>query len=94
MLPLRGNWGSYYPYTNVLWVNYIATKIRIKAKLKGIRTKFWKAALQPYVRLIKRNRSVKEVFLKVFSPEAMKRINATFARSSTGHHDSAHKPYQ
>ena len=67
--PHRGKWEEHHPYTNVLWINYIATKMSIKAKLKGPSSKSWKQKLEPYVKKILRHRTVKDVFLNIFTPE-------------------------
>ena len=73
----RSEWRGFHPYNNVLWLNYLATKVSIKAKLKGISSKSWKRRLEPFIKKIKQNSSAKEVFFNVFSPDAVRRINAT-----------------
>ncbi|XP_064383267.1 serine/threonine-protein kinase haspin-like [Halichondria panicea] len=65
----KNKWEEHHPFTNVLWINYIATKMSIKAKLKGPSSKTWKQKLEPYVRKILRHRTVNDVFLNIFSPE-------------------------
>ena len=74
---LRSEWRGFHPYNNVLWINYLATKVSIKAKLKGISSKTWKRRLEPFIKKIKQNSSAKDVFFNVFSPDAVRKINAT-----------------
>lgn len=65
----RSHWDRFTPYTNVLWVNYLFTKTKIKAKLKGIRSRTWESKFKPYLRDIIKYSSNKEVFLNVFYPD-------------------------
>ena len=62
-------WHKFTPYTNVLWINYLTTKTKIKGKLKGIRSKVWEVKFKPYLRNILKYTSVRDVFLNVFNPD-------------------------
>ena len=73
----RSEWRRFHPYNNVLWLNYLATKVSIKAKLKGMSGKWWKRKLEPFIKKIKQYPTAKDVFLNVFSPDSVRRINAT-----------------
>ena len=75
--PNRSEWRGFHPFNNVLWLNYLATKVSIKAKLKGMSSKTWKRKLEPFIKKIKQYPSVIDVFLNVFSPDAVRKINAT-----------------
>jgi hypothetical protein len=58
----------------VLWLKYLATKTSIKAKLKKLSSKTWKANLRPFIDQILEQDSGKGVFLNVFSPKSVKRL--------------------
>lgn len=73
----KSEWRGFHPYNNVLWLNYLATKVSIKAKLKDMSSKSWKRKLEPFIKKIKRYSTAKDVFLNVFSPDAVRKINAT-----------------
>lgn len=72
----RGQWHKFTPYTNVLWVNYLTIKTKIKGKLKDIHSKVWEAKFKPYLRNILKYTSVKDVFLNVFNPDKPHRYHA------------------
>jgi len=78
-----GRWEEHHPYTNVLWVNYVATKMSIKAKLKGPSSKSWKQKLEPYIRKILRYRSVQDVFLNLFVPDRVLTLKPSLKRHSS-----------
>lgn len=78
-----GNWEGFYPRTNVLWLNYLATKTSIKAKLKKLSYRTWKAVLKPFLDLIPEQESGKDVFLNVFSPKAVKRLRTNISSHHT-----------
>ena len=82
----RGKWEGFYPYTNVLWLNYLATKTSIKAKLKKLSTRTWKANLRPFLDQIREQDSGKDVFLNVFSPKAVKRLRAIIPEDTDSRH--------
>ena len=69
----RAHWNTFTPYTNVLWLKYMATKMSIKAKLKGISTKTWKRTFEPYLKDILHQSSGREVFLNLFAPGVVKK---------------------
>ena len=73
----RSEWRGFHPYNNVLWLSYLATKVSIKAKLKDMSSKSWKRRLEPFIKKIKHYSTAKDVFLNVFSPDAVRKINAT-----------------
>lgn len=74
MFHFSGNWKGFYPYSNVLWLNYLAIKTSIKAKLKKLSYRTWKANLAPFLEHILQQKSGKDVFLNIFSPKAIKRL--------------------
>ena len=83
---IRAHWEKFTPYTNVLWINYLTTKTKIKGKLKGIHSKVWESKFKPYLRTILKYKSVKDVFLNVFYPDKP-------LRYSTSQHDSSSRQH-
>ena len=78
----RSEWHKFTPFTNVLWVNYLTVKTKIKGKLKGIHTKVWEAKFKPYLRNILKYTSVKDVFFNIFNPDKPLRYHAPRSESS------------
>ena len=70
----RSHWEGYFPYTNALWLTYLATKTSIKAKLKKLSFRGWKEEFKPFLSHAKAQRTGKDVFLNVFSPEAVEKL--------------------
>ena len=58
----------------MLWINYLATQTRDSARVKTNNYKRWAELLELYHSRILDCASAKEVFLKVFSPEAVGKI--------------------
>ena len=82
----RSQWQKFTPYTNVLWINYLTIKTKIKGKLKGIHSKVWESKFKPYLRSILKYKSVKDVFLNVFHPDKPLRHSTSHHNSSSRHH--------
>ena len=62
----RSNWESYVPHTNVLWLNYLVTKISQSGKLKDISRRTWRAKFRPYLKEILQFSSAQEASMKLF----------------------------
>jgi serine/threonine-protein kinase haspin len=82
----KSQWQKFTPYTNVLWINYLTIKTKIKGKLKGIHSKVWESKFKPYLRSILKYKSVKDVFLNVFHPDKPLRHSTSHHNSSSRHH--------
>ena len=65
----RSHWDTFTPYTNVLWINYLSTKVSIKGKLKHISARSWKERFKPYLRDLLKYHSARELFMHVFAPD-------------------------
>ena len=74
------DWKSFRPHSNVLWLYYLTDMIieRLRSSRPPAQQEYiheqWKADLKLYSDRILENPSAKEVYLNVFSPEAVKRI--------------------
>lgn len=78
----RDDWKGFFPRSNVLWLNYLASKAHESYVVKS---RFPEIEMGPYVERILQNQSAKEVFLNIFSPEAVEMIKKKTAEKSISH---------
>ena len=66
----RSKWELYLPHTNVLWLNYLVTKMSQRRKIKNTSSRTWRAKFRPYLNTgILRYSSAQEAFVNLFDSE-------------------------